>query len=131
MSTKLTKKQKKAAAFRGKKGGGREEPQDVPIMDDPALDDGFGQNAVEPLKVNATKPGEVSTAVPSKKRKREEDILESHELASKKVKLPVTNEEGSPKSNEKKQSTAPRYILFVGAHFFGARRGYSNQFQEI
>lgn len=113
MSTKLTKKQKKAAAFRGKKGGGREGPQDVPIMDDPAVDDGFGQNAVEPRKVNAPKPGEVSTAVSSKKRKREDDIMESHELPSKRVKLPDTHEEGSSKQ---KQSAAPKYILFVGMH---------------
>jgi hypothetical protein len=127
MSTKLTKKQKKAAAFRGKKGGGREEPQDVPTMDDPAGDDGFGQNSVEPLKVNAAKPSEASTVIPSKKRKREDDILESHERASKKVKLPVTNEKGGLQSKEKKQSAAPRYILFVGTHYFGLRRGYSNQ----
>jgi nucleolar protein 6 len=118
MSTKLTKKQKKAAAFRGKKGGGgREETQDVPIIDDPEADDGFGQEAVESLKADAAKPTGASAAVRNKKRKREDDTVENNELPIKKVKLHVANEGGSPKPKDKKQTAAPRYILFVGACF--------------
>jgi len=112
MSTKLTKKQKKAAAFRGKKGGGREDPQDVPIMDDPDVDDGFGQKAINAVTERPTTSKEPSVTTPNKKRKREDDSTETNELSSKKAKPSATIEDDAD-AKEKRQS-APRYILFVG-----------------
>ena len=114
-TVKLTKKQQKAAAFRGKKGRGREDPQDVPIMDDLAADDGFGPIVVEPLKAKAVKPEELPSKSPRKKRKRDEDVSATNDLPNKRIKGAATSEDTkNAKPKEKKQAADPKYILFVG-----------------
>lgn len=111
---KLTKKQQKAAAFRGKKGRAREEPQDVPVMEDLEMDDGFGQDAISVLPPKkATKPKENPSESPSKKRKREGDVIGTMNPPNKRVKLPAESTD-VVKPKEKKQNTGPKYILFVG-----------------
>jgi len=112
MSTRLTKKQKKAATFRGKKKEDREIPQDVPLMDDPTVDDGFGEVEIPPPRRSNEKPA----ADTSKKRKREDDPAEQEKHPNKKVHLDNGRQEESSRPKHKKQSAAPRYILFVGVY---------------
>ncbi|KIM31981.1 hypothetical protein M408DRAFT_241714 [Serendipita vermifera MAFF 305830] len=114
-TVKLTKKQQKAAAFRGKKGNSRAEPQDVPLVDELGVDDGVDQDGIEPPVSNAVKTAQVPSENKSKKRKREEDVTGSEPPSNKRVKLPATVEDAqSTKPKEQKQKTVPKYILFVG-----------------
>lgn len=121
----LTKKEKKLQAHKQRKGKGREEPLDVPILDNGA--DAEDQRIATSAKVSS------SAAEPSKRaKKRTRDEMESGAVtlaaklpkasSSKKVKPkpPSEDEEDSGSESEetkdlKKKASSPKYILFVGA----------------
>lgn len=109
MSTKLTKKQKKAAQFKKRKGGkALDNVLDVPILDNPDADDGFGQDPEAAIMAGTSKP------VQSKKRKREEENDEEDTVSKKKVKPSEETVEDEEKPKVKKPKAPPKYILFVG-----------------
>jgi hypothetical protein len=109
MSTKLTKKQKKAAAFRRRGGKGLEDVLDVPIMDDPEADDGFGEETTA-----AIVPLEEFKPVQTKKRKRDDESALEDALSRKKVKPSKEELDEVQEPKAKKPKAAPKYILFVG-----------------
>ncbi|PVG00935.1 hypothetical protein CPB86DRAFT_154736 [Serendipita vermifera] len=116
MSTKLTKKQKKAAAFRDRNKKGQLNNLDVPLLDDPDINDGFGFPEETPLAEGVSSAGQKAKKEASKKRKREEDTNSDEEGPARKAKK-TENGEKRPSTeveSQKKNHSARKYILFVG-----------------
>lgn len=119
MDDKLSKRKKKALAFRGKKGGKPKEEEDE---HKPAVE--ATEEDTKPSWLGNDAPGKPS----GKKRKRAEDVTDpatgadpsqSAKAASKKKKKTTDSEkDGSSAPPSKKQKTkepaAKRYIVFVG-----------------
>jgi nucleolar protein 6 len=116
MSAKLTKKQKKAVAFRDRKRKGETDNLDVPLLDDPGIDDGFGFSE-ETLTIKEPFMNEQSTKENHKKRKREEEPNLNGDEPPKKAKK-LENGERQPSAVTgpltKKKDLAKKYILFIG-----------------
>ncbi|CAG7853949.1 SubName: Full=Related to NOP6-protein with possible role in rRNA processing {ECO:0000313/EMBL:CCA67151.1} [Serendipita indica DSM 11827] len=108
-TTKLTKKQRKAAAFRSRKSKGGDEPLDLPALDDPEVDLNAEQMA-DVLPQPTTGAKTTRSRGENKKRKREHDEdTEMESLSPKRLKT----DEGE-KLNTKRTRAPPKYILFVG-----------------
>jgi nucleolar protein 6 len=128
---KLTKKQKKAAAFRQRKttkgkdvavDSGDVEDNEIPVMeiqddlDDEAapveavVDEAKDKKKADKKGKGKAKEDESKPAAASKKRKREEDTTEAD--AEKPKKKKAVKAENTTKSTPKKD----RFILFVGAY---------------
>ena len=122
MSTKLTKKQKKAAAFKDRKGKGRDEPLDLPALDDAAEEDQDADNldkesvAAVPKPTTRTKDATIKNE--SKKRKREDDDVEMDPVST--PKRPKIDE--GENASTKKPNAPSRYIIFVGKYSFTSLR---------
>lgn len=136
---KLTKKQKKALAFRDRKGKGKaktlEALQDVPIEEDQVLAETEAEDRpVEDQTRRAETPSKGASKVepvvedskPARKRKRaeDEDAEGAKEKRSKKkpksdktvdAKTEDGEDEGEKDSGKTKNAVKQRYILFVGA----------------
>lgn len=123
----LTKREKKVQALKQRKGKPREEVLDVPIVDvveDDAVD---GPPSIVPAQTKKD-----SQSKPSKKRKRDEmelddakpvqkstaTLAEKTKPKTKKATDPVDDEsehsDSESAEKSKKQTSAPKYILFVG-----------------
>ncbi|KAG8833669.1 hypothetical protein FRC17_010273 [Serendipita sp. 399] len=114
MSANPTKKQKKATAFKNKKSKGRDEPQDVPLLDDPEADDGFGVLEDHLPRSSSMNEGKGSDKT-SKKRKREDDaVIEEGPSPQKRQKATENAANEGEKPKETKQHAPAKYILFVG-----------------
>ncbi|KAG8822287.1 hypothetical protein FRC19_006264 [Serendipita sp. 401] len=114
MSTNLSKKQKKATAFKHRKSKGYEEPQDVPLLDDPEADDGSGLVDI-PLSHSPSGKEEKKDSTPNNKRKRDFDLtLDEDSSSRKRQKVSEHEAKNTEKSSGEKKHAAPKYILFVG-----------------
>jgi nucleolar protein 6 len=132
-TTKLTKKQKKALAFRERHGKGKgktvNEENDVPVMEDQDLAEAEVEDSRMAGEERDQKAEQrVAKVVEGKKRKREEDVLETKDdkrpTTTKKQKVETHNSEkanGAGEGDEVepkpkgKGSKQQRFILFVGA----------------
>jgi hypothetical protein len=115
MSAKLTKKQKKTVAFRDRKRKGESDNLDVPLLDDPKIDDGFGFSE-EALTTKEPLSNGKSTKENPKKRKREEEPNLNEDQPSKKAKKMENGERQSSATTGPltKKDLAKKYILFIG-----------------
>ncbi|KAG8868076.1 hypothetical protein FS842_006565 [Serendipita sp. 407] len=114
MSTNLSKKQKKATAFKHRKSKGYEEPQDVPLLDDPEADDGPGLVDI-PLSHSPSGKEEKRDSTPNNKRKRDFNLtLDEDSSSRKRQKVSEHEAKNTEKPSGEKRHAAPKYILFVG-----------------
>lgn len=108
MPTKLTKKQKKAAAFRKRGGKGSDNVLDVPLMDE--LEDTKDEQ-------DATLTAPLLASQSIRKRKREEEEIDEQSSRKKSKIQANTVTTGSEQSQAKRPKVSPRYILFVGEFY--------------
>ncbi|KAI0034157.1 hypothetical protein K488DRAFT_46078 [Vararia minispora EC-137] len=129
--TRLTKKQKKASAFRDRKGKKKEDVLDVPIAEDQDLAEvgtvevrGENESAMERVKVQkvvaeVNNPAPAPSVTPSKKRKKEdqeEDATGSVSAGDDAVikRSRKRAKGGGEGAGEEGSDKAKRFILFIG-----------------
>src|SRR5271154_3000429 len=102
---KLSKRKKKALAFRGKKVSKEDDDEEanaVPVEDTPQETSWLGNDIVK------------STTEKSKKRKRTDNEPAKNTTPSKKTKPPSKSKSTSSKEPQAKKPAAKRYLLFIG-----------------